>query len=456
MKKLKTIIVVFFLMMLIPNVAAKEICDIDKISIESLSLEEVSDNVKENKEATASGLTINLNLSMLGVGDMVKYKMIIKNNLNEDFKLDNKNFSINSNYIEYSINFDNNSNIVKANSKKTVYLIVKYKNEVPIETFESGPYTENKIVTLDMLSNNIRNIGKNPKTKNHFLYIVLIILIISIISLIFFKKSRKNILLFLIFWLSIIIPISVYAVCEYNIKIESNINIMNPVIYPDGKNKKSVVTGDKVKIGEEEFYVVSNNGKDLVLLAHYNLKVGNIYTLENSSVKKIGEYTNQDDRYGLQSPEARGYVGGQDDIRNGTVAFSNSFYWQNEIGEGLKYPGISCSYTYTPGTKCAYIYDENSIVKQYIDNYKNELEKTGIRIKEARLLKFEEAYELGCGHGTNNCNSGSSNAPAWVYETTYWLGSADNYDTWFIFSTGQFGGYYNNDNMYGIRPVIII
>ena len=192
MKKLKTIIVVFILMMLIPNVAAEEICDIDKISIESINLEELSDNVKENKEATASGLTINLNLSMLEVGDIVKYKMIIKNNLNEDFKLDNKNFSINSNYIEYSFDFDNNSNIVKANSKKTVYLTVKYKYEVPIESFESGSYTENKIVTLDMLSNNTRNIGKNPKTKNYFLYMVLIILIIFIISLIFFKKAGRT------------------------------------------------------------------------------------------------------------------------------------------------------------------------------------------------------------------------------------------------------------------------
>ena len=232
----------------------------------------------------------------------------------------------------------------------------------------------------------------------------------------------------------------------------------NVVIYPKGKTRQSVKVGDKIKIGTEEFYVVSNDGTDIVLLARYNLKVGNIYTIDNGHLLKIGEYTNETEGYGMQSSEARGYVDGPEDIRNGTVAFSNTYYWQNKIGDGLQYPGILCDNpTYTVGTQCAYIYDNKSIVKPYVDAYQKVLEEKGAKIKEARLLKVEEAFTLGCGKGTGSCKDYPASAPSWVYDTTYWLGSAsDNGNTWFIFSNGQFGGYYNNDNSYGIRPVIVI
>ena len=78
----------------------------------------------------------------------------------------------------------------------------------------------------------------------------------------------------------------------------------------------------------------------------------------------------------------------------------------------------------------------------------------GQPIQEARLLRVEEAYELGCGNGASNCNS----APAFVKETSYWLGSAnDPYSPWLVNSYGGFGsGNYYLDGDYGVRPVIII
>ena len=227
----------------------------------------------------------------------------------------------------------------------------------------------------------------------------------------------------------------------------------NPINY-GGKERSELVVGDLVKIGEEEFYVVSNDTTNdrVTLLAHYNLKVGNIY---NSSGTKTGEYSSTDSGYGLQSSDAKGLSGS---TRNGTIAFSRINYWYGKVGSGLNYSGSYCSSnTYTAGTECAYVYDANSYLKDYVDAYKEYLEGKGAIIKEARLLRVEEAFNLGCENG-GSC----INAPSWVYETSYWLGSAwNNSYIFFVYSSGGFfNSYYYIDysgsSSFGVRPVIII
>ena len=108
------------------------------------------------------------------------------------------------------------------------------------------------------------------------------------------------------------------------------------VVYPTGKTKDTVVGGDLVKIGAEEFYVIKHDGDDLILLAHYNLNVG--------SNKKPGIET------GIQDSEVRAY---------GT---SNNYGWV----------------TY-------------SNINSYVDLYKSILEDNGLIIKEARLMTLDES-----------------------------------------------------------------
>ena len=226
-----------------------------------------------------------------------------------------------------------------------------------------------------------------------------------------------------------------------------------PVEYPKGKNKSSVTTGDLVKIGNEEFYVIRNDSTNLVLLSHYNLKVGNI----SQNYKKVDEYKNSDSGYGLQSSEARGYVHNLDTYY-GTMSFSSMTYWNSRIG--TTYPGSYCNWIHYSNypTDCAYVYDNGSKLKPYIDSYKNALEEIGVTIKEARLLRAEEAFALGCGYSTASCNNSIGNAFPWVYETSYWLGSPTHSDHLFaIKSDGSFmNNYYNYDYFFGVRPVIVI
>ena len=211
----------------------------------------------------------------------------------------------------------------------------------------------------------------------------------------------------------------------------------NAVIYPEGKTKATVSTGEIVKIGSEEFYVIGNDGTNLVLLAHYNLNVGN---------NKKASATE-----GIQDSEVKGWL--TSGTKYGNIGFSSTNYWSGKVG--TNYQGSYCgSSSYTSGTKCAFVYDQNSIVKQYVDAYKTYLESLGASIKQARLLSFEETYELGCSNTSASCNS----APSWIYETTYWLGTAfDGSDIWGMSSDGWFGDSgYDGDGFFGVRPVIVI
>ena len=87
------------LVLLFPILVLAEECDVDKISISSITIQNKTENVLETNEATISGKIINLDLSMEKVGDRIEYKFVIQNDSNEDYELDKNSFNMNSNYI---------------------------------------------------------------------------------------------------------------------------------------------------------------------------------------------------------------------------------------------------------------------------------------------------------------------------------------------------------------------
>jgi hypothetical protein len=196
--------------------------------------------------------------------------------------------------------------------------------------------------------------------------------------------------------------------------------------------------GDELKIGNEHFYVVSNDGVDVVLLAKYNLEVGNKF-IDEFGMWMEAEIENPS---GLQNENMLGYVSGLTEYY-GVVPFSSTNYW---YGNGLK-SEYGQSYP-------AYVYDDNASIKVYVDDYAEYLGGLGLTIKEARLIKQEELIELGCSVENHKCNE----APSWIYNISYWSGTASDEDTVFVvdyygYIAGKFYGDYNEA---GVRPVIVI
>ena len=230
-------------------------------------------------------------------------------------------------------------------------------------------------------------------------------------------------------------------------KTETNLSLKATLLYvqsdgsgssvkDNGTEKKliNVVSGtgtntsDEVCIGEECFYVMYSDDTSITMLAKYNLYVGGEL---NSSWTAYG-----DEATGKQDSNMLGFVSGQTIIK-GTTKFSNTNYWSSTVSS---YP--------------SYVYNENSTLYSYVENYKTYLSTLGVTPSEARLITYEELEGLGCSGDDWSCTS----APSWVYATSYWSGSANSsFFVWFVSSYGEFYSCdYDFDHRFGVRPVITI
>ena len=223
--------------------------------------------------------------------------------------------------------------------------------------------------------------------------------------------------------------------------ISSDIGISS-IVYPEGKTKQTLELSDVVTIGTESFYVFKNDGTNVYLLAKYNLKVGSILDpIGNGDFTKIGEYSSSDSGYGKQNSEVKGWLDDDTQIK-GVLKFSNTNYWDNNGSPKSNYPGQYYDFS-------IYVYDSNSNLYSYINNYKSFLESLGVTIKEARVLSYNEIKDVYDQYGP---------IPSYFYDSTYWLGDAYNNN---LVSRVGYGGYittyyYYDDTYYGLRPVIVI
>ena len=204
-------------------------------------------------------------------------------------------------------------------------------------------------------------------------------------------------------------------------------------IVKDGKIYAKVISGDGTQVGDEIcidtecFYVISSTDSTVTMLAKYNLYVGGEY---NSSWIAYGE-----EATGKQDSTMLGYNPPHIKPYKGTTKFSDTNYWSSTVSS---YP--------------AYVYDSNSILYNYVENYKTYLSTLGVTPIEARLITYEELISLGCS------GSSCSSAPSWVYATSYWSGSVNSSsNVWGVYSYGNLYSieYYNYYGV-GCRPVITI
>ena len=185
--------------------------------------------------------------------------------------------------------------------------------------------------------------------------------------------------------------------------------------------------GTIVTIGDQQFYTIGTEGENVKLLSMYNLYVGN-------SVDEDYIATPLESPTGKQNQNARGWFDGAS-VWYGTTAVSS--YTQ----KGTNYSDYS-----------------GSIVEGYVNAYKNILEgeEYGIDVIEARLISYDELTDSK----TFSCKEHDycSDKYPWIYSTSFWSGSAYNFNSvWSLASDGYLTYYtYNRNFNFGVRPVIII
>ena len=222
--------IIYFIMFILlvfiftPNVYAAA-CDTDKITISSIDLEQLDGTAIENEDPEAEGKDIAIDLSMGTVGDYAKYKIVVKNDSEDDFEFNKTSLNINTDYIDYEFEAEDNSTIVKAHSTKTLYLRVNYKNEVPVNKFTNGVFDDSQVMDVNLSAND--TLAANPITGTGlYLYIIIAaILIITGIVFITFGNKKYAKYMVILFAVSLIIPIGVSAICSCNIKVRSKVKI---------------------------------------------------------------------------------------------------------------------------------------------------------------------------------------------------------------------------------------
>ena len=212
MKKL----MLLFILLLLPIGVFAKTCDTNKVKINSIEMTDKSDGVTENEEASFEGLNANLDLKFSTLKDHIEYKIIVENKNTNDFELTKKD--IKTEYFDYKYIYDDNTPIVKANSKKQINLRIDYYNPVSQELINNG-FVEEKQIVLNL--SNEQKIT-NPKTSRATI-IGLILVLLGLSTMIFVTKNKKEPALLLL--LVLLLPVGVFALCNVSITTNSKIGV---------------------------------------------------------------------------------------------------------------------------------------------------------------------------------------------------------------------------------------
>ena len=250
----------------------------------------------------------------------------------------------------------------------------------------------------------------------------------------------------------------------------------------DNDSSGTVTKGDKVTCGTESFYVIETPVSDTVkMLAEWNLNVS-----EPGDIKGLDgvpySYTYCASTVGYQDEHVRGSLGDEPDASllpytytlnvefegeqmsvpwpYGTVKFDRVTtgdygYWTTGDNHDLN----SSVYTQNNnGSYPAYVYDNHATLKTYVDSYVGYLNSALSTNATGRLITYEEIEALGCSGNDYTCVNSPATAPAWVYQTSFWSGSADySSSVWCVYSYGGMGrSGFDYGSSSGVRPVITI
>ena len=186
------------------------------------------------------------------------------------------------------------------------------------------------------------------------------------------------------------------------------------------------VLGSEICINNECFNIMNNDGTTVTMFAKYNLYVGGDFNNSKGEYYPYG-----DEATGIQDSSMLAFDS-VSVVRKGTVMFSEEPYW---VEEGITYP--------------KYVYNSNSKLYTYLENYKSYLEKNNMKISAIRLICYEDLISLGYSGNLGLL-------PSWLYSTSYWTGIAVSDELMYSISCypGLNERSYSYQASYGVRPVI--
>ena len=215
------------------------------------SIEKDEENSTPGVEVTpakAEGLTLSVDVKFKNVNDKIRYIVVVENKDTEDNQLNTGKEFDTSKYIKYTYEFDNGSNILKANSTKTMYITLTYEVEVDDDDLRpDGSYQEENDMTIGVLKDDALK-EENPKTgKDEIIVIAVVLGLVIIAGAVMLKNKQTKYLVLTLGAILVLVP-TVSALKQITITMSTNITIE--------KEKEFCVyvasSGDKLRESEGE------------------------------------------------------------------------------------------------------------------------------------------------------------------------------------------------------------
>lgn len=223
-------LIIFLMLLLFPFITNAEEND---IKIKNIELVEKSEKVVELENAKFEGLEVWLNLKFFELNDSAKYKLVIENTSDKEYKINNNGeIFTEEKYISYTFEFEDTDEIFEPGSERTMYIIVKYETEVADSDYVENVYVNDNYMNFsfdineekqEIILETNQDSTPNPNTEVNSILIAAFILIVSFIILVFSFK-RKN-LFFGIVLIMLLIPVISKALELYKIHITVYIEI---------------------------------------------------------------------------------------------------------------------------------------------------------------------------------------------------------------------------------------
>ncbi len=217
MKKLLIFILCIFLFN-VSNIYALN----QNFEINSIEITDKSNSISVSNPSITDN-SISSNIEFNEVSDFVKYKIVLKNNTDKEYRIKDIINNYNGEYIDIFYEYSND--IIKKNDIFDFYITIKYVDEVYINdlVYNLDDFSIN-LNLEEVESNNEVIIDINPNTIDN-IYKYVIILIGSGLLVILFLKTKKRI--FVLLFISILGISYVYALEEIEITINFSGNIVN-------------------------------------------------------------------------------------------------------------------------------------------------------------------------------------------------------------------------------------
>ena len=135
--KILLLITIILSIFIIPNKVLAEDTDVE---VKSIELVDKTGNAEIVEEASIVDGKVKLNVNLYSVDDSIIYKFIVKNNYKRELIFDKNSIESDNEYVEYEIEYQDDSRIIKTNEEKEVIIKINYKTETPRELFKNGSY----------------------------------------------------------------------------------------------------------------------------------------------------------------------------------------------------------------------------------------------------------------------------------------------------------------------------